>query len=86
MIFFSGQWIRRRGRIERAARSLDLLSRDFLLGGRLTIRSYETQLTSLNQLRQRITNECQQITAQMLQNVSRRIEQNLFHCMKRGGG
>ncbi|EFN72307.1 hypothetical protein EAG_00103, partial [Camponotus floridanus] len=55
------------------------------LWGHLKSKIYETQPASLEDLRQRIVNECHKITPQMLQNVRQRFEQNLYYCMEAGG-
>lgn len=83
---FPGQWIGRRGAIEWPARSPDLSPLDFFLWGHLKNKIYATQPTSLEDLRQRIVNECRQITSQVLQNVRQRFEQNMYYCMQAGGG
>ncbi|XP_018307235.1 uncharacterized protein [Mycetomoellerius zeteki] len=82
---FPGRWIRRRGPIEWLPLSPDLSLLDFFLWGDLNSKIYATQLASLEDLRQRIINECRQITPQMLQNVRQHFEQNLYYCMEVGG-
>jgi hypothetical protein len=69
-----------------APRSPDLSPLDFFLWGHLKSKIYATQPTSLEDLRQRIVNECLQITPQILQNVRQRFEQNLYYCMESDGG
>lgn len=83
---FPGRWIGRRGAIEWPPRSPDLSPLDFFLWGHLKSKIYATQPTSLEDLRQRIVNECLQITPQILQNVRQRFEQNLYYCMESDGG
>lgn len=82
---FPEKWIGRRGAIEWPPRSPDLTPLDFFLWGHLKSKVYMTQPTSLEDLQQRIVNECRQITPQMLQNVRERFEQNLYYCMEVGG-
>lgn len=82
---FPGHWIGRRGSIEWPPRSPDLSPLDFFLWGHLKSRIYSTPPASLEDLRQRITNECRQITPEMLQNVRERFQQNLYYCMEAGG-
>lgn len=83
---FPGKWIGRRGAAEWPPRSPDLSPLDFFLWGHLKSKIYATQPESLADLRQRIVHECHQITPQMLQNVRRRFEENLYHCMAVDGG
>lgn len=82
---YHGRWIGRRGPIEWPARSPDLSPLDFFLWGYLKTKIYKTQPASLEDLRQRIINECQTITPEMLQNVRNRFEQNLYYCMDTEG-
>ncbi|CAH1956259.1 unnamed protein product [Acanthoscelides obtectus] len=80
------RWIGRRGAIEWPPRSPDLSPLDFFMWGHLKSKIYATQPTSLEGLRQRIVNECLQITPQILQNIWQRFEQNLYYCMESHGG
>lgn len=82
---FPGQWIGRRGPTEWPARSPDLTPLDFFLWGHLKSKIYSTEPESLEDLRQRIVNECRQITPEHLQNVRNRFEQNLYYCMEANG-
>lgn len=45
---------------------------------------YRTQPASLENLRERIVNECRQINRPMLRNVRERFKQNLYQCMDNG--
>lgn len=83
---FRGHWIGRRGSIEWPARSPDLSSLDFFLWGHLKSTVYKTQPASLQVLQERITVECQRITADMLQNVREEIENRFYYCMDVNGG
>lgn len=82
---FPGRWIGRRGPIEWPARSPDLSPLDFFLWGHLKNKCFATKPESIEDLRQRITAECRNITPDMLQNVRNRFEQNLYHCMESNG-
>lgn len=82
---YPDRWIGRRGPIEWPARSPDLTPLDFFLWGHLKSKIYKTQPQSLNDLRQRIIDECRAITPEMLHNVRERFEQNLYYCMDAGG-
>lgn len=55
---------------------------DFFHWDHLTSKIYDNQPGSLDDLRNRIINECPQITPDMLSNVRVRSEQNLFNCME----
>jgi hypothetical protein len=82
---FLRNWIGRRGSIEWPPRSPDLSPLDFFLWGYLKSKIYKTQPASLEDLRQRIVDECRRITPEMLRNVRERFEQNLYSCMEAGG-
>ena len=83
---FPDRWIGRRGPIEWPARSPDLSPLDFFLWGHLKSKIYATQPESLQDLRNRITHECQQITPDILRNVREHFEQLLYYCMEVNGG
>uniref|UniRef100_V5G5F0 Transposable element Tc3 transposase n=1 Tax=Anoplophora glabripennis TaxID=217634 RepID=V5G5F0_ANOGL len=82
---FPNRWIGRRGAIEWPPRSPDLSPLDYFLWRQLKTKIYATQTDSLEDLRQRIINECRLVTPEMLQNVRQRFEQNLYNCMDEGG-
>ncbi|CAH2013085.1 unnamed protein product, partial [Acanthoscelides obtectus] len=65
---FPDRWIGRRGAIEWSKRSPDLSPLDSFMWGHLKSKIYATQPASSEDLRQRIVNECLQITPQILQN------------------
>jgi len=83
---FPGRWIGRRGAIEWPARSPDFSPLDFFLWGHLKSKIYATEPESLDDLRNRITNECQRITPDMLRNVREHFRQLLYYCMEVNGG
>ncbi|XP_067130452.1 uncharacterized protein [Centruroides vittatus] len=82
---FSGHWIGRRGPLEWPARSPDLSPLDFFLWGHLKSKIYATEPRSLEELRQRIIDECCQITPETFRSVRNRFEQNLYYCMEVSG-
>lgn len=82
---FPDRWIGRRGAQEWPARSPDLSPLDFFLWGHLKSKIYNPRPQSLDDLRQRIINECQQVSPEILHNVRNRFEQNLYYCMEVGG-
>lgn len=63
---FSSRWIRGDYRVV-PARLPDLPPLDFFLWGQLESKIYFSQKESLERLRRRISNECQQITTKTLQ-------------------
>lgn len=56
----------------------------FFLKGYSKRRIYATQPASVEDLRQRITNECLQIYQNRLQNVRECFQQNVYNCMEGG--
>lgn len=82
---FPGRWIGRRGSIEWPARSPDLTPLDFFLWGHLKSKVYETAPSNIQELKQRITDECAKITPEMLQNVRRAFFDRLLHCQAKNG-
>lgn len=82
---FPERWIGRRGFIEWPARSPDLSPLDYFLWGHLKTKIYATKVESLEDLRNRIVNECHQITPNILNNVRRHFEQRLYYCMEVNG-
>ena len=77
---FPGRWIGRRGPIEWPARSPDLTPLDFFLWGHLKSVVYKTPVADVNELKQRIKDECGKITPEMLKNARKEFEARLFHC------
>jgi ribosomal protein S13 len=82
---FPNRWMGRRGAIEWPARSPDLTPLDFFLWGHLKNKIYVDKPASLDDLRQKIINECQLVTPEILSNVRRRFEQNLYYCAEANG-
>lgn len=82
---FPLHWIGRRGTIEWPPRSPDLTALDFFLWGHLKSVVYKTQPTSLDDLRERIINECRRIPPETFRKVQQEFENRLYYCMERGG-
>lgn len=82
---FPNRWIGRRGEIEWPARSPDLNPLDFFLWGHLKSVVYATKPASLQDLRNRIQEECQRISPEMLQHVRDGFEHRLYYCMETQG-
>jgi len=82
---FPNQWIGRRGPIEWPPRSPDLSPLDYFLWGHLKSKVFSTKPNSIQDLQERITTECRKITADILENVRNRFEQNLYYCMEVNG-
>ncbi|XP_018573715.1 putative mediator of RNA polymerase II transcription subunit 12 [Anoplophora glabripennis] len=66
---FLGRWIGRRGAIEWPARSPDLSPNDFFLWGYLKSVVFASQPENLEDLRQRIVNECRNLTPEIFANM-----------------
>lgn len=79
---YTDRWIGRRGSIEWPARSPDLTPMDFFLWGYLKSKVYETEPLTTDVLKNRIRNECANITPQILRNVRSEFENRLFYCQE----
>ena len=82
---FPGRWIGRRGSIEWPARSPDLNPLDFFLWGHLKSKVFETAPRDIQDLKQRIVEECGKITPKMLENVRKAFEDRLYFCQAKDG-
>lgn len=82
---FPGQWLGRRGPIEWPARSPDLNPLDFFLWGHLKNVCFATAPKTVEELFQRIENECKRISPEMFENVREGFESRLYHCMQANG-
>nr|XP_018913457.1 PREDICTED: uncharacterized protein LOC109041542 [Bemisia tabaci] len=83
---FPGRWIGRRGAIEWPPRSPDLTPLDYFLWGHLKSKVYETAPQSIQELKQRIVDECAKITPEMLRDVRSAFQDRLLHCQAKNGG
>ncbi|XP_072398072.1 uncharacterized protein [Diabrotica undecimpunctata] len=79
------RWIGRRGFIEWPPRSPDLTPLDFYLWGYLKSKLYGSQLTTVDELRQRIIEECDRIDMQTLQRVREATKQRIYFCQEVNG-
>lgn len=82
---FPNQWIGRTGTTEWPPRSPDLSPLDFFYWGYLKSKVYETKPANLNELRDRILNVSNSITAEMLTNVINSLYVRLGHCVAADG-
>lgn len=82
---FPGHWIGRRGSIEWPARSPDLTPMDFFLWGHLKSVVYRTPPQSIDDLRNRIIEECRNLTPQVFENVRNAFENRLYYCLNVNG-
>lgn len=82
---FPGSWIGRRGAIEWPPRSPDMNPLDYFLWGHLKSKVYKTQPTDIEDLRQRIIEECAKITPTMLRNVREAFTDRLLICQAQFG-
>lgn len=82
-IVFPNHWIGRRGYIEWPARSSDLSPLDYFLWGHVKDRVYKTKPQNLDDIRNRIQQEIQQIPQDTLQRVVSHFYITLAHCSNR---
>lgn len=82
---FPNRWIGRRGTIEWPPRSPDLTPLDYFLWGYLKERVYKTRPVNIDDLKQRISNEIDTITVEMLRNVRDEFSLRLAHCQAQEG-
>lgn len=82
---FPNKWIGRRGPIEWPARSPDLTPLDFFLWGHLKSVVYKTQPVDVNELRNRIIEECRAIPREVFRNVRAEFENRLYYCLQKNG-
>lgn len=79
------QWIGRRGPIEWPPRSPDLTPLDFFLWGHLKSVVFKTQPDSIEDLQQRIIQECRAISPETFQKVREQFELRLYMCLEKNG-
>lgn len=82
---FPGRWIGRRGPVEWPARSPDLTPLDFFLWGYLKSKVYRTRPETIEELEQRITEVCRNITPETYENVRQEFHNRLFMCQEVNG-
>lgn len=83
---FPNQWIGRSGPISWPARSPDLTPLDYWLWGDLKRRVYATQPRTIDELRQRISDEVAQISPETLTKALLDFPRRLDACLTNGGG
>lgn len=83
---FPERWIGRGGPVRWPARSPDLTKMDFFLWGYVKNIVYATPPTTRDDMKRRIRNVFQDITVEMLRNVSREFKERLQCCMDVEGG
>ncbi|CAH1114890.1 unnamed protein product [Psylliodes chrysocephalus] len=82
---FPGQWIGRRGPVEWPGRSPDLTPLDFFLWGHLKSVVYRTPPQSIDDLRNRIIEECRDLTPHVFENIRNAFENRLYYCLNVNG-
>lgn len=82
---YPNQWIGRRGPVEWPPRSPDLTPLDFFLWGHLKSVVFKTQPDSIQQLQERIIQECRAISRETFANVRQEFENRLYHCLENNG-
>lgn len=83
--FFRNKWIGRRGTIEWPARSPDLTPLDFYLWGYLKSKVYATKPRNIEELKERIRQEIQLITPEVLRSLQREFYHRLALCQEVNG-
>lgn len=78
---FPDHWIGRRGTIEWPARSPDLTPLDYFLWGHLKSVVYSSQPHSIDDLKERIHNECQKITSNTFAKIRGEFYNRLGYCL-----
>lgn len=82
---FADRWIGRRGYIEWPARSPDLTPMDFFLWGYLKDRVFKTKPQNVEEMRQRIQDECDNIPAEYFVNAIESFYNRLGYCQEANG-
>jgi len=82
---FPQRWIGRRGPIEWPPRSPDLTPLDFFYWGYLKSKVYETKPNDLEELKERIRNVSNELTPEVLKNVTDEVYFRLGLCQEKGG-
>lgn len=82
---FADRWIGRRGTIEWPARSPDLTPLDFFLWGYLKNRVYVNRPHNIEELKERIRLEINNIPANMLTNCLQNCVQRFYYCQEVNG-
>lgn len=82
---FPNRWIGRRGSIEWPPRSPDLTPLDFFLWGHLKNVVYKTRPDNIEELKTRITNECNNISQETVSKVQREFIDRLGYCQAQEG-
>lgn len=82
---FPNRWIGRRGSIEWPARSPDLTPLDFFLWGHLKTKVYTNKPTNVDDLKERIRQEVQNITPEIIGRVQNEFIWRLGYCQTTNG-
>ena len=83
---FGERWIGRGGPVEWPPRSPDLSPLDFFLWGYLKRRVYRNRPTSLQDLKENITEECSRIPSETLEKVVSNCYRRMLRCKENNGG
>lgn len=79
------EWIGRGGTVGWPPRSPDLAPCDFFLWGHVKNNIYKTKPQDINELKQRIRDECGRINIRMLANVRQEFYDRLHYCLAENG-
>lgn len=77
---FPDRWIGRRGPYEWAPRSPDLTPLDFFLWGYLKSKVFKTKPANIDDLKERIRQECRLISGEVIRNVQNEFRLRLGYC------
>lgn len=83
---FPNKWIGRRGPVEWPPRSPDLTPLDFFLWGHLKSVVYSTRPRNIQELKERIQNECSKISRESLIRVEQAFRDRIEMCLHFEGG
>jgi hypothetical protein len=82
---FPGNWIGRRGPVEWPPSSPDLTPLDFHLWGQLKAMMHQVKIQNIEHLKERITDVCAYITADVLKRVRHERERHIRMCYQCNG-
>lgn len=83
---FPERWIGRAGPINWPARSPDLTMLDFSIWGHLKHEIYKNKINGIEHLMERIVDECNKISPEMLVNCYKNFDKRVNLCLYQNGG
>lgn len=82
---YPGSWIGRGGPVNWPARSPDLTSMDYFVWGSIKTKVYEVPVQTLQELRERIIQACQELTPAQCRSATSSITRRCHACLRAGG-